>query len=64
MKMRYENLEVTELIFQYIDFVYELAGRFPKDEMFGLGSQLKRAVNSVLMNVAEGSAKKSWAGFR
>lgn len=34
--------------------VYKLARKFPKDELFGLVSQIRRAVSSITANIAEG----------
>jgi four helix bundle protein len=39
--------------------VYKLTATFPKTEMFGLTSQLRRAVVSVVSNIAEGKARYS-----
>jgi len=36
--------------------VYQDSLNFPKDELFGITSQLKRAVLSVCLNIAEGSS--------
>jgi four helix bundle protein len=43
--------------------VYELTGRFPQNELFGLISQIRRAVISIPGNVAEGAAKQTRREF-
>ena len=39
--------------------VYELTRRFPKDELYALTSQLRRAAYSVPANIVEGSSRES-----
>ncbi len=43
---------------------YELTRRFPKDEAFGLTSQMRRASVSVASNIAEGRGRLNRAEFR
>lgn len=50
-----------------MDFVieiYRLTNRFPKDEKFGLTSQLRGAAVSIPANIAEGAARRSLKEFR
>ena len=39
--------------------VYEITRRFPRDEIYGLTSQLRRAASSAPANIAEGSNRSS-----
>jgi four helix bundle protein len=43
--------------------IYRVSAAFPRHEMFGLVSQLRRAVVSIPSNIAEGSARKSTKEF-
>ncbi len=43
--------------------IYAVSKRFPRDELFGITSQLRRASSSVAANIAEGSGRKSKREF-
>jgi four helix bundle protein len=43
----FENLKVYQKALDYIDFVYEITRGFPKEEVFSLTNQLKRASISI-----------------
>ena len=39
--------------------IYQILNRFPKTELYGLTSQIKRAVISIAANIAEGFSRKT-----
>lgn len=57
----FEELEVWQLAHRMVLEVYRLSENFPKHELFGLTSQLRRAAVSVPANIAEGFKKRSVA---
>ncbi len=48
---------------EYATRVYAVTAKFPRHEDYGLKSQLNRAVNSIALNIAEGTAKSSNKAF-
>jgi len=50
--------KLKELMDEYVNRVYDYSKRFPKEEMFGLTSQLRRAALSVILNYIEGYARQ------
>lgn len=64
-KMRdYKNYTVWQDGHQLTMIIYNLTKQFPKEELFGLTSQLRRATSSVPTNIAEGCGRESDADFR
>jgi four helix bundle protein len=59
MAFRFEGLRIWRQARAYATTVYKLTAKFPLKEDYGLTSQMNRAVNSIGLNIAEGSAKKS-----
>lgn len=51
---RYENLDVWKKSMNYVEEVYALAKKLPKEELYGLSDQIRRAVVSIPSNIAEG----------
>ena len=52
------DLFVWQKSHQLVLLTYEYSSAFPKSEIFGLTSQLRRAITSVPANIAEGFKKK------
>ncbi len=57
------KLRAFELADQLAITVYKHTASFPKEEMFGLTSQIRRAAVSVASNIVEGSARFSEAEY-
>ena len=59
MAFKFEKLEVWQLALELANNIHLLTRNFPKEEMFSLTSQIKRAADSVSLNIAEGSTGQS-----
>ena len=61
----FEQLDVYNKSLDIIDHVYGIVGAFPKEELFSLSDQFKRAATSIALNIAEGSgrSRKEFAHF-
>ncbi len=59
MPFKFENLRVWQDAVKLADDVHLLTRKFPKEEIFNLTSQMKRATDSVSLNIAEGSTGQS-----
>ncbi len=57
--MYYKDLEAWKESIKLVKDIYTLTNKFPKDELFGLISQLRRAAVSIPSNIAEGSMRSS-----
>jgi hypothetical protein len=50
----YKDLIVWQKRIELVNEIYVLTKRFPKEEMFGLSNQMRRASVSIPANIAEG----------
>ncbi|MDR2469565.1 MAG: four helix bundle protein [Tannerella sp.] len=55
---RFEDLLVWQKAHQFVLDVYRKTKAFPKEELFGLTTQYRRAAVSIAANIAEGYGKK------
>jgi four helix bundle protein len=54
----YTDLKVWQLSMDLVESIYALTARFPREEVYGLTSQMRRAAVSVPSNIAEGYGRE------
>lgn len=64
MGFKFENLKIWHLALELAGEISDLTKLFPKHELFILTSQIKRAADSVALNIAEGCTLQSIAEFK
>ena len=60
----YKDLIVWQKAMKLAKTIYTITKKFPKEEIYGLTSQLRRAAVSVACNIAEGQARNSTGEFK
>jgi four helix bundle protein len=60
----FRELKVWQLSIELSVLVYTLTDSFPKHELYGMTSQMRRAAVSIASNIAEGSARSTRKDFR
>ena len=64
MAFKFEKLKVWEKAIDLSVEINDLTKKFPKEELYVLTSQIKRASDSIALNIAEGSTGQSNKEFR
>ena len=59
----YQDLKVWQKAYQLCLEVYKLTREFPKEEKYGLTSQVRRASVSIVSNIAEGYGRGTTAEY-
>jgi four helix bundle protein len=59
----HHDLDVWKKAVKFSVQVYKITDAFPRDERFGLTSQIRRAAVSIAANIAEGAGRKSKKEF-
>jgi four helix bundle protein len=59
----YKDLNVWKKGIELAKLIYPLTAKFPRDERFGLVSQMRRAAISIPSNIAEGQARHTTGEF-
>ena len=59
LKLNHKKLEVYKKSSELVKLVYQLTETFPKSELYGLTSQIRRSEISIISNLSEGASRKS-----
>lgn len=59
LNLNHKKLDVWHLSIKFVSKIYKITSTYPRDELFGLVSQTRRASVSISANIAEGSSRKS-----
>jgi four helix bundle protein len=63
MAFRFEGLDIFDDAIDFSTSAHSMAKKFPVEERFDLTSQSRRAANSVVLNIAEGSGRGTRRDF-
>lgn len=64
MRFKFEDLIIWQKSMDLGEDMNTLSRTFPKDELYNLSSQLKRAEDSIALNISEGSILQSGPEYR
>ncbi|SEF43682.1 four helix bundle protein [Algoriphagus boritolerans] len=61
---KFEKLRIWHSAMDFGELIFDTSARFPTDEKYNLTSQIRRAADSIALNIAEGSTGQSHKEFR
>jgi len=64
MKFSFEDLDVWNIALDFAGKIYSVSKDLPKDELYGVASQLRRASLSISLNIAEGKGRNSTKEYK
>ncbi len=59
LQLNHKKLDVYKKSIDLVMIIYSLTKKFPKSELYGITSQMKRAAVSISSNIAEGASRFS-----
>lgn len=59
----HKNLDIWSISIELVKDIYRLTQAFPREELYGLTSQIRRSAISIPSNIAEGAARNSKKEF-
>lgn len=64
MKFKFEKLIIWQKAMEFGEDINKLSYKFPKEEIYNLSSQIRRAVDSIALNISEGAIGQTNPEFR
>lgn len=61
---KFEKLQIWQKAMDFGDQIFDVSTGFPKEELYNLTSQIRRAVDSIALNIAEGSISQTIPEFK
>ncbi len=62
--MTHKDLDVWKKSIEFVTCMYSLTKEYPREELFGLVSQMRRVAVSIPSNIAEGACRKGKIEFK
>lgn len=63
-EFKFEKLQIWQKAMDFGEDIFKVSSAFPKEEMFNLISQIRRASDSIALNISEGSIAQSNPEFK
>lgn len=64
MRFKFEKLTIWQKAMDFGEVIFEISSRFPNEEKFNLISQIRKASDSIALNISEGSIGQSNLEFK
>jgi len=64
MEFKFEKLIIWQNAMEFGETINDSARKFPKEELYNLSSQIRRAADSIALNIAEGSTFQTNPEFK
>ena len=64
MSFKFEKLIIWQIAMDFGEDINKIAMRFPKEELYNLSSQIRRAGDSIALNISEGSIGQTNPEFK
>jgi len=64
MEFKFEKLGIWQKAMEFGESINQLSWKFPKDEIYNLSSQIRRAADSIALNISEGAIGQTNPEFK